>query len=124
VQLPRRYDRQAATASAAASARLQHILCVCRFAHYVKVIMRDKTGGFTDAGEVEALLHNWLMSYTSSADGVAGDERARYPLRAAHVEVQERPDRPGSYRCVLRLQPHFQLEQVTAEVRLVTEVGR
>jgi type VI secretion system ImpC/EvpB family protein len=123
VQKPKTYDEMPATINARLSAMLQYMLCVSRFAHYLKVIARDKIGSFTTPGECEDFLRKWLHDYTISNDNAAIDMKARYPLREAKVQIRERPDKPGTYFCTIQLRPHFQLDQMTTAVKLVTELA-
>jgi type VI secretion system ImpC/EvpB family protein len=112
----------AADANARLSAHLNSMLCVSRFAHYVKVIGRDMVGSFKTAEEVESQLQAWLIGYVNSNLSGGPEMRARYPLVGARVTVRERAGRPGVYGCVVQLQPHFQLDDVTASFRLVTDI--
>lgn len=123
IQQPKKYDERIATVNARLSAMIPYVLCVSRFTHYVKVIGRNRLGAFTDPGELERYLHNWLHRYVLSDDNATQSAKAEYPLREATVEVRERPDKPGSMMCVTRLRPHFQLEDMLASVRLVTELA-
>jgi type VI secretion system ImpC/EvpB family protein len=113
----------AANANARLSAQINSMLCVSRFAHYVKVIGRDMVGSFKTAEEVEAQLQAWLTNYVNSSLSGGPEMRARYPLVGARVTVRERPGRPGVYGCVILLQPHFQLDDVSASFRLVTDIA-
>jgi type VI secretion system protein ImpD len=122
VQKPARYDEPAATINARLSAMLQYILCVSRFAHYVKVIARSQVGSYTEAAQLEDYLRRWLQTYTTQGDNAGPEVKARHPLREAKVRVREREGQPGSYVCEVHLRPHFQLDQMVAAVRLVTEV--
>jgi type VI secretion system protein ImpD len=101
---------------------LQYMLCVSRFAHYLKVLARDKIGSFQEASDCEEFLHRWLLNYTLSA-GESDEAHAQYPLREARVEIRPHPGKPGSYLGVFHLQPHFQLDQVVTAVRLKTELN-
>jgi type VI secretion system ImpC/EvpB family protein len=123
VQKPKHFDELAATINARMSAMLQYMLCVSRFAHYLKVMVREKVGAFVGAGDCEEYLRRWLMNYTTGNDKAGQDLKARYPLREAKVQVRERPDRPGTYTCVIHLKPHFELDQMVTSVRLVTELA-
>jgi len=96
---------------------------VSRFAHYLKVIARDRVGTFAGARECEDFLHRWLLNYTTSNDEGGLETKAKYPLREAQVQVKEHPSKPGSFLCVAHLRPHFQLDQVVAAVRLATELA-
>jgi type VI secretion system ImpC/EvpB family protein len=123
VQKPKPYDTEAATVNARLSAMLQYILCVSRFAHYVKMLGRDKVGSFAGPGECAAYLSRWLGNYVSGNEDAGPEVNARYPLREAQVEVTARPGNPGAYRCVIHLRPHFQLDQIVTAVKLVTELA-
>lgn len=103
---------------------LQYVLCVSRFAHYLKVIARDKLGAFTDGRSFERYLSEWVNQYVTPDDEASAETRAKMPLRAGHVEVREEPGAAGAYRVIMRLQPHFQLDRLDATLRLVTLVRR
>ena len=108
-----------ANANARISARLPYLLNASRFAHYVKANMRDKVGSFMTADNVSKYLNNWISQYVLLSDDAGDDIKARYPLREARVDVSEDP---GAYKCVIFLRPHFQLEELTASIRLVAEL--
>ncbi|MFG6447102.1 type VI secretion system contractile sheath large subunit [Roseateles sp. BYS180W] len=119
---PKKYDNEAANANAALSAQLQYMMAVCRIAHYMKSMMRDKIGSFSSTLEVERYLHNWLMQYVVDSDDASHELRAQRPLRQAQVEVSEVPGRPGVYRAVAFVRPHFQLDELSVSLRLVAEL--
>jgi type VI secretion system protein ImpD/type VI secretion system protein ImpC len=98
------------------------MLCASRFAHYIKVIVRDMVGTLETPAKIEQRLQAWLNGYVNSAVSAGPETRARQPLVAGRVTISERPDRPGTYGCTIHLQPHFQLDDVGATFRLVTEV--
>ena len=126
LQMPQQYqgaNAQAATANARLSAQINTLLCVSRFAHYVKMLGRDMVGAFRTAEEIEEQLQRWLTRYVNSNINVGSESRARYPLVSGMVSVQERPGRPGVYGCVIHMQPHFQLDDVAAQFRLVTDIA-
>ena len=102
---------------------LQYIFCVSRFAHYVKVIARDLIGSQLTPEKCESSLGEWLRKYTISSDTAGPEDKAKYPLREAKVQVRERPDQPGSYSCVIHLRPHFQVDQMFMSMRLATELA-
>ena len=120
---PRRYDRPVATQNARLAAMLQYVLCTSRFAHYLKVIMRDEIGSAAGPGEIEARLGDWLRGYTLGNDDAGPELKAEYPLRDAGVEVRAIRGRPGAYACTIRLQPHFQLDDVATSFHLVAEAA-
>ena len=122
VQKPKKYDSDAANANAALSAQLQYMFAVCRIAHYMKSMMRDKVGSFANTLEVERYLHNWLMQYVVDAQDASQELRAQKPLREASVEVEEVPGRPGVFRAVAFVRPHYQLDELSVSLRLVAEM--
>ena len=122
-QKPKKYDETAATINARISAMIQYMLCVSRFAHYLKVLGRDKVGSFAEADEVERELHSWLQGYVTSDDSASPEVKAEYPLREASVQVREVPGKPGTYQSIIHLRPHYQLDELTAAVKLITELA-
>ena len=126
LQLPQQYqgpNAQAATANARLSAQVNTLLCVSRFAHYVKMLGRDMVGAFRTAEEIEQQLQRWISRYVNTNINSSSESRSRYPLVAGKVSVQERPGKPGVYGCVIQMQPHFQLDDVSAQFRLVTDIA-
>ena len=124
LHLARRYDRAEATANARVSAMLQYMLCVSRFAHYLKVLGRDKVGSVASADDLEHLLNEWIHDYVTPDDRASAETRASLPLRAAQVEVRDEPGTAGGYRVVMHLQPHFQLDELATSVRLTTSIRK
>lgn len=121
-QKPRKYDTDAANANAALSAQLQYMFAVCRIAHYLKSMMRDKVGSFASPGSVEMYLNNWIYQYVTTDDNATQEVKAKYPLREARVDVSEVPGRPGHFRATAFVRPHFQLDELTVSLRLVAEL--
>ena len=119
---PAKYDRPEATANAAISARLPYIMATSRFAHYLKVIGRDKIGSFMEAEDCEAWLNRWINNYVNANDAAGPESRASYPLRDAKVKVEEIPGKPGSYNAVAWLRPWLQMEELTTSLRLVARI--
>ncbi|MDE1906609.1 MAG: type VI secretion system contractile sheath large subunit [Rhodospirillales bacterium] len=113
----------AAAANARLSAQFNSVICVSRFAHYVKIMGRDMTGAFKTAPEVQRRLYDWLMRYTNANTSAGLETMARYPLRDASVLVEEVPGKPGVFTCAIHLQPHFQLDDVAVSFRLMTELA-
>ena len=109
-------------ANARLSSMLQYVLCVSRFAHYVKVMARDHVGRFTTASTLETMLGDWLRNYTIGNTDAGPELKARYPLSSASVEVREVPGRPGIMSCTLQLQPHFQFDQMVTGLKLRTDL--
>lgn len=121
-QKPKKYDLDTANANAVLSAQLQYIFSVCRIAHYLKALMRDKIGSFASAGNVEEFLNRWIRQYVVEDDNATQETKAAYPLREARIEVSEVPGRPGVYRAVSFIRPHFQLDELSVSLRLVAEL--
>ena len=121
-QKPKVYDNEQATANARIATQLPYILAVSRFAHYLKAMMRDKIGSFMSRSDCERFLNKWIMQYVTEDDNASQEVKAQYPLREARVEVMEVPGKPGAYRAVAFLRPHFQLDELTVSLRLVAEL--
>ena len=121
-QKAKKYDTDAANANARLSTQLQYILAVSRFAHYLKTIMRDKIGRFMTRGECQAYMNRWINNYVVGSDDAGQELKAQYPLREARIDVSEIPGKPGAYRAVAFLKPHFQLDELTVWLRLVAEL--
>jgi type VI secretion system protein ImpC len=116
------YNTPEASANARISSQLPYVLAASRFAHYLKVIMRDKIGSFMTRGNVETYLNTWITQYVLLSDDAGQELKARYPLREARVDVTEVPGKPGCYRAVAFLRPHFQLDELSASIRLVADL--
>jgi type VI secretion system protein ImpC len=121
-QKPKLYDKDSATANARLSAQLPYILAVSRFAHYLKAMMRDKIGSFMSRGQCEDYLNRWISKYVTIDDNASQSVKAQYPLREARVDVTEIPGKPGAYRAVAFLRPHFQLDELQVSLRLVADL--
>ena len=122
VQKPKKYDRPEATANAAISARLPYLMAASRFAHYLKVMARDKIGSFQEAGDVERMLNRWINNYVNGNENAGQEMKARFPLREAKIEVKEIPGRPGSYNAVAHIRPWLQMEELTTSLRMVARI--
>jgi type VI secretion system protein ImpC len=116
------YDSESANANARLSTQLPYILAISRFAHYLKSMMRDKLGSFMSRSECERFLNQWIVNYVTPDDTAAPSVKASHPLRDARIEVSEVPGKPGVYRAVSFLRPHFQLDELSVSLRLVAEL--
>jgi type VI secretion system ImpC/EvpB family protein len=112
----------AATANQRLSAQFNAMLCVSRFAHCVKIMGRQMVGSFQTAEQIQGRLQEWLLQFASASGNASGEGGARQPLRNARIEVKELPGRPGVFGCTIHLQPHYQLDEVGAAFRLMTEL--
>ena len=121
-QRAKKYDSDAANANASLSAQLQYMFAVSRISHYMKAMMRDKVGSFASVENVQTYLNQWLGQYILSSDGASHEQKAKYPLREGSVQVSEVPGKPGVYRAVAFLRPHFQLDELSVSLRLVAEL--
>ncbi len=121
-QKAKKYDLDAANANARLSTQLQYIMAVSRFAHYIKAMMRDKIGSFMSRSECENFLTQWIMQYVVANDNVGQEIKASHPLREARIEVAEVAGKPGVYKAVAFLRPHYQLDELTVSMRLVAEL--
>ena len=119
---PQEYDDPDATANANLGARLPYLFASCRFAHYLKCMVRDKIGSFKERSDMENWLNKWVTQYVTTDPSASEDTKARYPLAAAEVKVEEVPGNPGYYRAVFALRPHYQLEGLTVSLRLVSKL--
>lgn len=120
---PKKYFDHSASANAELSTKLNYMLCCSRFAHYLKVMARDKVGSMMERSDIERWLNSWIMNYVIANPEDAGEElKAKAPLAAAQVTVTEVKGKPGWYQAVAHLRPHFQLEGITASMRLVAEL--
>ena len=123
-QKPTKYDDPDATANAAISARLPYIMASSRFAHYLKVMARDKIGTFMEASDCENWLNGWIRKYVNANADTGAEMKAMYPLRDAQVEVREIPGAPGSYNAVAYMRPWLQMEELTTSLRMVAEIPK
>jgi type VI secretion system protein ImpC len=119
---PKSYIVPLATANARLSAQLPYLLAASRFAHYIKAMMRDKIGSFMTKENVSSYLNTWIAQYVLLNDNAGQTIKAQMPLRQARIDVFDIPGKPGCYRAVVYLRPHFQLEELTASIRLVAEL--
>ena len=120
---PPAYDDADATANASLGARLPYLFAVCRFAHYLKCIVRDKVGSFKERADVETWLNNWIGQYVENNPATASEsDKARKPLAGAEVFVEDDETNPGTYRAKFFLRPHYQLEGLTVSLRLVSKL--
>jgi type VI secretion system protein ImpC len=118
----KKYDTDAANANARLSTQLQYLFATSRFAHYLKSMMRDKIGSFMSRQEAENFLNRWIKNYVLDSDTGTQASKAKYPLREARVDVAEIPGKPGCYRAVAFLRPHFQLDELSVSLRLVADL--
>lgn len=121
-QKPKIYDTDSANANARLSTQLQYIFAVSRIAHYLKAIMRDKIGSFMNRDECETFLNRWIKQYVTTDSTANQETKAKRPLNEARIDVMDDPARPGCYRAVAFLKPHFQLDELTVSLRLVAEL--
>lgn len=121
-QKPKLYNKDEANANARLSTQLQYILAVSRFAHYLKAMMRDKIGSFMSRSQCERFLNDWIQTYVVGNDDASAAIKAKNPLREARVEVVDVPGKPGAYRAVAFLRPHYQLDELSVSLRLVADL--
>ena len=123
LQKPFEYDDPDATANANLSARLPYLFACCRFAHYLKCIVRDKIGSFKERADMQLWLQNWIMNYVDGDPAHSSETtKASKPLAAAEVQVEEVEGNPGYYTSKFFLRPHYQLEGLTVSLRLVSKL--
>ncbi|BEP63761.1 type VI secretion system contractile sheath large subunit [Variovorax sp. V213] len=120
---PAEYDDPDATANANLAARLPYLFACNRFAHYLKCIVRDKVGSFKERDDMQRWLNKWIMNYVDGDPVNSSEEtKARKPLAAAEVVVEEVEGNPGYYTSKFFLRPHYQLEGLTVSLRLVSKL--
>jgi type VI secretion system protein ImpC len=120
---PAVYDDPDASANAALASRLPYLFATCRFAHYLKCIVRDKIGSFQGPDEMQKWLQKWLTQYIEGNPAHASEAaKARKPLAAAEVTIEEDEANPGYYKSNFFLRPHYQLEGLTVSLRLVSKL--
>lgn len=122
VQKPAVFLDDDANSNSELSARLQYMFAVSRFAHYLKAMMRDKLGAFMSREQCEIFLNEWIAHYVLLDDTASQDQKAKFPLRDARIEVTEIAGKPGAYNAIAYLRPHFQLEELNVSLRLVARL--
>jgi type VI secretion system protein ImpC len=120
-QKPKVYDDPAASSSSRMSAQLPYIFATSRFAHYLKVMMRDKIGGYTSKDQIHGFLNRWIQNYVAAA-GSSPSVMQKKPLSDARIDVVEVAGKPGAYRAVAFLKPHYQLDELGVSMRLVADL--
>ena len=124
VQRPQVLDDPDATANANLSARLPYLFPCCRFAHYLKCMVRDKVGSSMSRAQLQAWLSEWLLSYVDGSPSTSSEDfKAAHPLSASKVIVEDSPDRPGQFEAKAFLTPHYQLEGVSVALRLTSHIA-
>lgn len=122
-QKPKSYNTPDAQANAKISAMLNYLLCASRFAHYIKIIGRDKIGSFQDAEQLRQELYSWIVDYITPDSEASTRIKSERPLRAAEISVKPDLTKPGSYSCTMSLSPHYELDDLQASIRLVAELA-
>jgi type VI secretion system protein ImpD len=123
IHRPKKYATLDVDTNAKISSMLQHVLCGARISHFIKLMIRDKVGSFISADKCENHIRQWLMRYTTGSEDLDWEEQAKYPLKEAYVRVKDHPAKPGHFLSVIRIQPHYQLDQMVSELELVTELA-
>jgi type VI secretion system protein ImpC len=118
----RKFDTDAANANAILSTMLPYMLSASRFAHYIKAIVRDKVGTYETQDSLSRYLNRWIATYTIGTDDSGPEMKSKYPLRESRIDLVSVPGRPGSFRAVVFVRPHFQLEDLSVSIRLVANL--
>jgi type VI secretion system protein ImpC len=121
-QKPKVYYEKAATANATLSAQLPYLMACCRFAHYLRAMMREEIGSYMSREQAESFLNRWITNYVTPDATASQDAKAERPLRQARIDVTDDPAKPGVYKAIAYLLPHFQLDKLTVSLRLVAEL--
>lgn len=123
LQLPQVYEDPDASSNAALSARFPYLFACCRFAHYLKCMVRDKVGSTMTRTQLASWLSEWLIGYVDGSPATSTEDfKASHPLADARVEVTDRDDAPGVYDAKVFLRPHYQLEGLSVALRLVSRL--
>jgi len=122
LQKPTEYEDADATANAKLAARLPYLFSMCRFAHFLKCIVRDKVGSFKEREDMANWLNNWITQYVTTDPNASEEVKAQYPLAAAEVVVDDIEGDPGYYSAKFFLRPHYQLEGLSVSLRLVSKL--
>ncbi len=120
----KQYDRVDATENARIAARLPYVLATSRFAHYLKIMARDKIGSYQEASDCEIWLNHWILNFVNNNASTKQDLKAKYPLADAKIEVKPIPGKSGAYHAIAWLRPWLQMEELTASLRLVTSIPK
>ena len=125
VHKPKGYIDKDATANAALSARLPYIFASCRFAHYLKCMVRDWVGGSREAPQLQRDLSDWIMQYVDGAPESSSEAvKARRPLKDAKIEITPDPENPGFYKGKFMFVPHYQLEGMDIGLSMVSRLPK
>jgi type VI secretion system protein ImpC len=125
LQKPQEYEDPAATANANLAARLPYLFATCRFAHYLKCMVRDKVGSTKTKAQLQQWLQQWLNQYIDfNADSSSEEWKATHPLSDGQVVLEENEENPGYYSAKFYLKPHYQLEGLTVSLRLVSRMPK
>jgi type VI secretion system protein ImpC len=125
LQKPQEYDDAAATANANLAARLPYLFASCRFAHYLKCMVRDKIGSSMTKAQLQSWLQMWLDQFIDGSPDSSSDAyKASHPLSAGEVVIEEDESNPGYYSSKIFLKPHYQLEGLTVSLRLVSRMPK
>jgi type VI secretion system protein ImpC len=124
LQKPQAYDDPDATANANLAARLPYLFATCRFAHYLKCMVRDKIGGFATKESLEGWLNKWIARFIEANPSASDEVKAQRPLAAAEIVVEEDKENPGYFSSKFYLKPHYQLEGLTVSLRLVSRLPK
>ena len=122
IQMPKEYDDELASMNSRVSSMIYTMLCASRFAHYLKKIGRDMVGRHGEAEDIEREMQDWITNFVTADTSASTTTKARYPLANATVSVRAVPGKSGAYRSIFHLQPHYEIEGLSAAIRLVTEL--
>ena len=120
---PAEYDDADASANAQLAARLPYLFATCRFAHYLKCIVRDKVGSYKSRDDMQEWLQTWINQYVDHNSETSPESvKAQQPLAAAEVVIEEIEGNPGYYSSKFFLRPHYQLEGLSVSLRLTSKL--
>ncbi|MCB2078757.1 MAG: type VI secretion system contractile sheath large subunit [Novosphingobium sp.] len=125
VHKPAAYDDPAATANANLSARLPYLFASCRFAHYLKCMVRDWVGSTREAPQLKKDLNAWILNYVDGSPETSSEEtKAKLPLKEAQIDIIPDEENPGYYKGKFLFVPHYQLEGMDVSLSMVSRLPK
>ncbi len=120
---PKVYEDPAASANASLAARLPYIFASCRFAHYLKCMVRDWVGSNREEPQLQKDLQSWINQYVDTQPATSSElTKSKKPLKEASVQIVPDEDNPGQYRGLFRFVPHYQFEGMDVSLSMVSRL--
>jgi type VI secretion system ImpC/EvpB family protein len=122
IQQPKQYLDEVASMNAKLSSMIHHMLCVSRFAHFLKVRGRDMVGSRMEPDDIRLEFDDWIRRYTLNQPSASLENKIKFPLFDADVQITDIAGKSGAYKAVFDLQPHYEIENISAKIRLMTDL--